>query len=161
MPSCNSTEFTTNQVSVENFDDIGIFSGPYMKRIPMYSLTTEIKAASYGGVSLVDESSAYGHCGPIKQTLEMVDGSSIPSFIKLILPETEGSLNKKVYVYSTEKEQVGVYWLKIVTTLEDERYQDELVPYVEYFNVTVVEHPTSTVNYAAYPRVHLAERLSL
>ena len=70
-------------------------------------------------------------------------------------------MNRKVFVYSTEKEEVGTYELKIVTTLEDESFQDGLVPNVEYFNVTVVEHPTSTVNYAAYPRVHLAERLSL
>ena len=41
MPSCNSTEFTTKQVSVGNFEDIGIRSGPFVKRVPLYSLTTE------------------------------------------------------------------------------------------------------------------------
>ena len=51
----------------------------------------------------------------------MVDGSSLPSFIKLIEPEDDQS-RSKVYVYATEPDEVGVHWFKIVTTLEDERY---------------------------------------
>lgn len=48
-----------------------------------------------------------------------------------------------------------------MTTLVDERFLDGLKPQVDYFNVTIVVHPSADVNYAAFPRVHLAERLSL
>ena len=51
----------------------------------------------------------------------MVDGSSLPSFIKIIEPEDSYS-SKKVYVYATDVDEVGVYWFKIVTTLDDSRY---------------------------------------
>ena len=41
VPSCNSTEFTTTQAAVDNFDNVGIRSGPYVKKVPLYILTTE------------------------------------------------------------------------------------------------------------------------
>ena len=57
----------------------------------------------------------------------MIDGSSVPTFIKLLEPE-EGFSNKKVYVYATDEDDVGHYELKITTTLGSAEFQDGLVP---------------------------------
>ena len=161
IASCNATEFITLQPLVDNFDDIGIRTGPHVKMIPQYALSTEATAAETG-MDIVGESSAYGHCGTVSQTLYMLDGTkTLPSFIKVIEPDDESSSRLKIYVYATDEEEVGLYEFKIVTTLEDDRFQEGLVPQIDYFNVTIADIPRAEVNHVAYPRVHVADRLSL
>ena len=86
----------------------------------------------------------------------MVDNSTVPEFINLIEPE-EGFNRYKVHIYTRDETNVGFYELKIVTTLTSVMYQDNLVPQVEYFNVTVVAYPHTERNYAARPRIELIE----
>ena len=70
----------------------------------------------------------------------MVDGSQVPSFIRMLEPEP-GYRYKKVYVFAEEDRDVGHYELQIVTTLASPLYQDHLVPHLDHFNVTVVPYP--------------------
>lgn len=62
-PSCNSTEFLTQQTQITNFEEVGLNGGPYAQLVPVYTLTTEVKAAEYGAISFLSENFVGGHCG--------------------------------------------------------------------------------------------------